>query len=261
MIQLEFQQKLSGRLLPRERILWAGRPRQGFMFQEGDAFALPFALLWTLGAVGLPLTSGHITWSLNSLFLLPFLVASFYMLIGRYLHDAWGRSRTFYAVTDRRVLIWREGPQASFKALDRDGLAQMEREGAGRTGHDPLRSGGGDPTEPTKWPVISCRWRAVPRHPGCAGGVRPASAYKAPGDGACFPRCARRRAERPGVKALAPPTLVKPARTRPPLAPPAHAIGRAIRTLKGAMPSRASSSARSFSGWPAWPFTQCQRTL
>lgn len=133
MIQLEFQQKLSGRLLPRERILWAGRPRQGFMFQEGDAFTLPFALLWTLGGVGLPLTSGRITWSLNSLFFLPFFVGGFYMLIGRYLHDAWGRNRTFYAVTDRRVLIWREGPRASFKALDRDGLAQMElKEQGGR---------------------------------------------------------------------------------------------------------------------------------
>jgi hypothetical protein len=30
--------------------------------------------------------------------------------------------------------------------------------------------------------------------------------------------------------------------------------------LKGFMPSRASSSALSFSAWPAWPFTQCQRT-
>ena len=27
--------------------------------------------------------------------------------------------------------------------------------------------------------------------------------------------------------------------------------------LNGLMPSRASSSARSFSGWPSWPFTQC----
>ncbi|MCY1310356.1 hypothetical protein D9M70_605370 [compost metagenome] len=27
------------------------------------------------------------------------------------------------------------------------------------------------------------------------------------------------------------------------------------------MPLRASSSARSFSGWPAWPLTQCQVTL
>ena len=31
--------------------------------------------------------------------------------------------------------------------------------------------------------------------------------------------------------------------------------------LKGAMPERASSSARSFSGWPACPLTQCQTTL
>ena len=26
------------------------------------------------------------------------------------------------------------------------------------------------------------------------------------------------------------------------------------------MPARANSSARSFSGWPAWPRSQCQRT-
>ena len=31
--------------------------------------------------------------------------------------------------------------------------------------------------------------------------------------------------------------------------------------LKGAMPARASSSARSFSGWPAWPLIHSQRTL
>ena len=31
--------------------------------------------------------------------------------------------------------------------------------------------------------------------------------------------------------------------------------------LKGAMPARASSSARSFSGWPAWPLTHSQVTL
>src|SRR3989338_3630495 len=31
--------------------------------------------------------------------------------------------------------------------------------------------------------------------------------------------------------------------------------------LNGAIASRASSSARSFSGWPAWPFTQCSVTL
>ncbi len=33
------------------------------------------------------------------------------------------------------------------------------------------------------------------------------------------------------------------------------------RLLEGAMPWRASSSARSLSSWPAWPFTQCQEIV
>lgn len=134
MIQLELQRRLAGLLLPRERILWAGRPRQGFMFQPGDGFILPFMLFWTSGAVVLPMAKGAITWSLESLGFLPFVGGAFYMLIGRYLYDAWVRSRTYYAVTDKRIIVRREGKGGSLRALDRDGLPDMELKESGTRG-------------------------------------------------------------------------------------------------------------------------------
>jgi hypothetical protein len=39
------------------------------------------------------------------LFGVPFVVVGLYLIVGRFFADAWRRSRTFYGVTDQRVLI------------------------------------------------------------------------------------------------------------------------------------------------------------
>lgn len=133
-MQIEMQQRLAGRLLPGERLLWAGRPRQGLMFVGSDVFTTLFFLLWS----GIPLF-GSVTEGLKgnwtfSLFATPFLVIGFYMLVVRYVHDTWLRSRTFYAVTDRRLLIWREGPWDNFRSFDRASLNEMELQESGTRG-------------------------------------------------------------------------------------------------------------------------------
>src|SRR5262249_54503388 len=48
----------------------------------------------------------------------PFLVIGAYLLVGRFLYDAWRRGRTVYGLTDRRVLILRPSKQIGL-ALDR----------------------------------------------------------------------------------------------------------------------------------------------
>ena len=90
-----------------ERVVWSGQPRQGLMLRGIDAFAIPFGLVWT----SIPLFGA---WSVlsspkgNAAAALPtllFIVIGLYLLVGRFFVDAAQRRRTFYALTNERVLI------------------------------------------------------------------------------------------------------------------------------------------------------------
>lgn len=90
-----------------ERLLWTGMPRQGVCFRAGDALAVPFSLLWGGFAV---------FWEYNvvnsnkapfffMLWGIPFVLMGIYLIAGRFLFDSYQRTRIYYGVTDRRVLI------------------------------------------------------------------------------------------------------------------------------------------------------------
>lgn len=135
-MDFEIQFKFAGRLLPGERILWTGQPGQGVIFTARDIPLTLFFLVWT----GVP-TFGVVSQGLKGnwafpIFALPFFVVGTYMLVFRYFFDAWMRARTFYAITDRRVLIWRDapGPWHSFMALDRSRIDVTEWMGSPERG-------------------------------------------------------------------------------------------------------------------------------
>jgi hypothetical protein len=92
---------ITAHLLPGERLLWAGRPKQGLLLRGEDAFLIPFSLVWSLPVLS-RLASGA---SLSDPIDLLFLVMGLYLLLGRFLVDAWLRSRTYYGVTDRQAVI------------------------------------------------------------------------------------------------------------------------------------------------------------
>jgi len=106
---LEAQQALLRELRASERLLWSGIPAQGLRFQDGDALAIPFVLLWCL-VVALPTYQQWERRGLDSdaVSSLLMLVVGLGWLVGRYLIDGYRRARTYYGVTDQRVLIIEE---------------------------------------------------------------------------------------------------------------------------------------------------------
>lgn len=114
-----------------EKLVWAGMPRQGIRFKPSDRFMIPFsmawggfALFWEYTAVT---TSG---WQdtfdyVFPLFGLPFVLIGLHLMIGRFFFDSRRRGRTFYALTNQRVIIASGQHSKTVKSLDLDSLGQM----------------------------------------------------------------------------------------------------------------------------------------
>jgi hypothetical protein len=103
------------RLIEGERIVWSGQPKRGLLFTGQDFFVVPFSFLFcAIFIFGTPAEGPGATLLTRSLVIL----IGLYFAVGRFLHDAWVRSGTCYAVTNKRILILRSAPFAKFTALD-----------------------------------------------------------------------------------------------------------------------------------------------
>lgn len=122
---------IESRLFAGEKLLWSGQPWQGlFLLRASDLFLVPFSLLWGGFAIAGP---SAILFSGSAMPPFPFIliallfpIIGIYLIIGRFLVDAWLRGATSYAVTNQRVLIERTGPFRSNKSLDIDRLPTLE---------------------------------------------------------------------------------------------------------------------------------------
>ncbi|GGY13591.1 hypothetical protein GCM10008098_00270 [Rhodanobacter panaciterrae] len=104
----EVDQKLRPELARGERLLWSGMPQQGLRWRTADWFAVPFTLFWLYMLMFGTFRHGIQT-DQPPLYLMPegipFVLVGFYMLAGRFLVDWYQRTRTYYGLTDQRVII------------------------------------------------------------------------------------------------------------------------------------------------------------
>ncbi|OEE59304.1 hypothetical protein A1OQ_20375 [Enterovibrio norvegicus FF-162] len=119
-------EEIQRELEPRERLLWSGRPKQGVVFRTGDIFLIPFSLLWCGFAI---------FWEVSVLlsgapffFLLfggVFVIIGLNFVFGRFFWDSLQRSKTFYGISDDRVVIVSGVFQKSINSLSLRTLSNL----------------------------------------------------------------------------------------------------------------------------------------
>lgn len=113
-------------LNPNERIIWRGRPWQGFLLRPADILLIPFSLLWGGFALfweGSVVSSGapffFMIWGI------PFILVGLYIIVGRFFVDMAQRAHTYYALTSERVIIISGLINKNTKALKLNGLQEI----------------------------------------------------------------------------------------------------------------------------------------
>jgi len=108
----------AGRILPGERVVWSGQPKQGLMLTSRDILLIPFSLVWCGFAVFWTFSATSMgAPGFFDLFGLMFVSIGLYFVFGRFVFDAWVRRGLHYAVTNERILITRPAPFGRFTAL------------------------------------------------------------------------------------------------------------------------------------------------
>ena len=121
--------KLQGELARGEKVYWAGMPNPQVTFHSDDWQAIPFSLMWggfsifwEAGVLRTPAT-------FMALWGIPFVVVGQYLIWGRFIYDRWLKKRTWYGVTNRRVLIVQEGLKRKISSSYLESIPVIEREG------------------------------------------------------------------------------------------------------------------------------------
>jgi hypothetical protein len=120
---------------PAEQVRWVGQPRQGIFLRVGDLGMFPFSLFWggfaivweTIAIRSILFGNGAPAFIkfLFPLWGIPFVIIGLYIMIGRFFVDSWLRRRTWYAITDRRVLILTVGATRRLSSFDLRTLSEV----------------------------------------------------------------------------------------------------------------------------------------
>ena len=121
-------------ILPGEHIQWRGQPDPSSIFCAADLFMIPFSLMWggfaifweltALGIAGPEIKPGHEPPAFFPLFGIPFVLIGLYVIMGRFFYKAYKKRNTYYAVTDRRVIVLYDGFRRNVQAATFESAAR-----------------------------------------------------------------------------------------------------------------------------------------
>ncbi len=122
-VTTELQQHLD----TNEKLIWAGRPKTGIVFRTSDIFLIPISLIWCGFAIFWflkALTSGAPFFF--PMFGIPFIIIGLIFVFGRFIIDAKHRERTYYGLTDDRIIIKSGVYKKSIKSFNIRTLSDIE---------------------------------------------------------------------------------------------------------------------------------------
>ena len=121
---------VRGMLHPGENLLWTGKPEKVRIFGKEDVFLIPFSLFWC----GFVAFSVWNTWRdedggmFSKLFMIPFVAAGFWLLIGRFAVKLLSAKNERYALTSQRVIVRKGKTTKSLDLLDLPRMSVTQRE-------------------------------------------------------------------------------------------------------------------------------------
>lgn len=118
-----------------ERILWVGQPKKGIQLRDADLILIPMSIILAGFTLILDYTLLHYESSLSFKMLgILFAAAAVYIGFVRFFTGAAKRARTFYCLTNRRIIIMK-GRKHLIKTLPLKNIEQMdttiEKDGSG----------------------------------------------------------------------------------------------------------------------------------
>lgn len=136
-IDPESSLRIQPELSSGESLLWAGKPNPRVIFHSDDWFMIPFSFLWGGFAIFWEAAAlgfwGHNSKGTPPLFMaiwgIPFIVIGQYMIWGRFVYDSWLKKRTYYGVTNRRLIVLQESTRRKTCSMYLDAIPSVERDG------------------------------------------------------------------------------------------------------------------------------------
>ena len=115
----ELEAEVGQELRPGEQLLWTGRPGRGLRPTAVDVVRLPLNLMWMLFAVAwLVVVIREEAGAPFALVGVAFVLIGLYMVLGRFMLDKYRRSKIYYALTNKRVVIIICTPGRNVESID-----------------------------------------------------------------------------------------------------------------------------------------------
>jgi len=122
MSMVDWQSKLA----TGEQLLWSGTPERGLLVTDREKILLTLTILPVATFIMLAIWMWYSSTDKNDVYgAIFFVIYGIMFTIGRFAFDAWLRSRTSYALTDRRILIWRRAPLQSLVTINLDEMPEV----------------------------------------------------------------------------------------------------------------------------------------